>query len=200
MKLLTTITAAAILGLSMASSVQAAPAVYFKNPVSWAGTGCTAGSSGGINNAVTVQGANSQTLSILFARFDAGSNSVSGLMRSACSFVIPIKIPRGFQISRLTADWEGFVEGRGQLKRKFFLAGSPYTGWRTNNFNMPNGNNFTKRDNLYHASFSSQCNGGTFNLRINSQIRALTPSSYAAVDSADLKNRILFRLQYLPCS
>jgi len=193
MKLLTTITAAAILGLSMASSVQAAPAVHFRNPVNWAGTGCPAGSS------VSVSGANTATLSILFDSFDAGSNSLSGLRRSACSFSIPITVPRGYQVSHLTADWEGFVEGRGQLKRKFFLAGKPYTSWRTNNFIKPSGGNFSKRDNLFHRSFATGCNGGVFNLRINSQIRAIGNRSYAAVDSADLHNRLLFRLRFRRC-
>ena len=192
MKLLTTITAAAILGLSMAASVQAAPAVHFKNPLNWAGTGCSAGS-------VSVSGANTATLSILFDSFDAGSNSVSGLRRAGCSFSVPIKVPRGFQISHLTTDWEGFVEGRGQLRRKYFLAGNPYNGWKTNNFNMPSGGNFSKRDNIYHGSLATGCNGGVYNLRINSQMRAIGSNSYAAVDSADLNNRVLFKLQFAPC-
>lgn len=192
MKLLTTIAAAAILGLSMASSVQAAPAVHFKNPVNWAGTGCSAGS-------VSVSGANTATLSVLFDSFDAGKDSLSGLRRSACSFSVPIKVPRGFQVSHLTADWEGYVEGRGQLKRKYFLAGRPYTSWKTNNYSMPAGGNFTKRDNIHHASLATGCNGGIYNLRINSQIRAMNSRSYAAVDSADLHNRIRFLLRFRPC-
>jgi len=120
MKLLTTMTAAAVLALTMVSAVQARPAVYFKNPVNWAGTGCNAGS-------ISVSGANTATLSVLFDKYDAGRDALSGLRRSACSFSVPIKVPRGFQISHLTADWEGYVEGRGQLSRKYFLAGRPYT-------------------------------------------------------------------------
>ena len=192
MKILTTIIATAVLGLGLASSVQARPAVYFKNPINFAGTGCKAGS-------VSVSGANSATLSVLFDAYDAGKDSLSGLRRSACSFSVPIKVPRGLQISHLTADWEGYVEGRGQLSRKYFLAGRPYNSWKRNTYRKPRGGNFTKRDNIYHASFATGCNGGTYNLRINSQIRAMGRNSYAAVDSADLKNRIKLLLRFRPC-
>ena len=192
MKLLTTITAAAVLALGMTSAVQATPAVYFKNPVNWAGTGCSAGS-------VSVSGENTATLSVLFDSYDAGRDSLSGLRRSACSFSVPIKVPRGFQVSHLTADWEGYVEGKGQLSRKYFLAGRPYTSWKRNTYRKPAGGNFTKRDNIHHASFATGCNGGIYNLRINSQIRAMGRNSYAAVDSADLHNRVTFLLRFRPC-
>ncbi len=192
MKFLTTITAAAVLTLGMVSAVQATPAVYFKNPVNWAGTGCSAGS-------VSVSGANTATLSVLFDSYDAGKDSLSGLRRSACSFSVPIKVPRGFQVSHLTADWEGYVEGKGQLSRKYFLAGRPYTSWKRNTYRKPAGGNFTKRDNIHHASFATGCNGGIYNLRINSQIRAMGRNSYAAVDSADLHNRVRFLLRFRPC-
>ena len=192
MKILTTIIATAVLGLGMVSSVQARPAVYFKNPVGWAGTGCKAGS-------VSVIGANTNTLSILFDAYDAGKDSESGKKRVACSFAVPIKVPRGFQVSHLTTDWEGYIEGKGQLSRKYFLAGRPYTSWKRNTYRKPGGGNFTKRDNIYHASFATGCNGGTYNLRINSQIRALGRSSYAAVDSADLKNKVKFLLRFRRC-
>ncbi len=192
MKLLTTITAATILGLGIVSSAQARPAVYFKNPINWAGTGCKAGT-------VSVSGANTATLSVLFDSYDAGKDSLSGLRRAACSFSVPIKVPRGFQISHLTADWEGYVEGRGQLSRKYFLAGSPYTSWKRNTYRKPRGGNFTKRDNILHASLATGCHGGVYNIRINSQIRAMGRNSYAAVDSADLKNRILLLLRFRPC-
>ena len=192
MKLLTTITAAALLGLGIMSSAQAAPAVHFKNPVNWAGTGCKAGS-------VSVSGANTATLSVLFDSYDAGKDSMSGLKRAACSFSVPVKVPPGFQMSHLTADWEGYIDGKGQLSRKYFLAGRPYTSWKRNTYRKPNGGNFSKRDNLYHATFASGCNGGIFNLRINSQIRAMGRNSYAAVDSADLHNKVKFRLRFRPC-
>lgn len=192
MKILTTIIATAVLGLGMVSSVQASPAVYFKNPVGWAGTGCKAGTA-------TVIGANSDTLSILFDSYDAGKDSESGKKRVACSFAVPIKVPAGFQISHLTADWEGYIEGKGQLSRKYFLAGNPYTGWKRNTYRKPNGGNFTNRDNIYHASFAPHCRGGQYNLRINSQIKAMGRHSYAAVDSVDLKNKVLFRLRFRRC-
>ena len=95
------------------------PIAYFNNPINWAGTGCKAGS-------VSVSGAKTENLSILFDSYDAGKDAKSGLKRSACSFSIPIKIPTGYKISTLTADWEGYVEGIGELSRKYLLTGKPH--------------------------------------------------------------------------
>jgi hypothetical protein len=189
--LLRSVIGAALLSLSMINTAHAS-SVYFKNPIQFAGTGCPAGS-------IAIVGANTPTLSILFDQYDAGKDSTSGKSRTACSFAVPIKVPRGFQISHLTADWQGYVSGKGELKRKYFLAGEPYTGWKTNTHNSPSGGNFLDRDNILHASLATGCDGGQYNLRINSQIRALGGNSYAAVDSADLNNKILFMLKFKKC-
>jgi hypothetical protein len=187
--------AAAVITLSAALPAQAQ--VVFKNPIGWAGTGCPAGST-------FVDGANTAQLQVLFDSYDAGKNSLSGLARSACSFSVPIQVPSGFQVSKLTADWEGYVQGKGQFKRKYKLIGSgividpSYISWKTNNYNHPSGNNFTKRDTLIHGSVAG-CGGGVYKLRINSQVRALNGNSYSAIDSADLTNRLIFRVQFQPC-
>lgn len=192
LKLISTAAATTLLGVAMSTSASAAD-VVFQNPVSFKGTGCPGFGS------VEVVGANTPTLSVLFGGYDAGKDATSGKSRSACSFAIPIKVLRGFQISHITVDWEGYVEGRGELKRKFFLAGNPWKPWQTNNFNKPNGNNFTVRDDLLHASFATGCNGGLYNMRINSQVRSKGGKSYIAVDSADLNNRILFKIKFKKC-
>ena len=192
MKILTTIIATAILGLGMVSSVQARSVVHFKKPVNWAGTGCKAGST-------TVIGVSSDTLRILFDSYEAGKESGSGKKRVACSFTVPIKVQRGFQVSHLTADWESYVEGKGQLSRKYYLEGRSYTGWKRNTYRNSGGGSFTKRDNIYHASFATACNGGTYNLRINSHVKAQGRNSYIAVDSRDVRSNVLFRLHLRRC-
>lgn len=171
--------------------------VVFKNPFAWSGTGCLTGST-------SVVGVNTASLSVLFGAYDAGEVSVSGLVRSACSFSVPITVPDGFQVSKLTVDWEGYVDRKGQFKRKYKLIGSgividpSYAAWKTNSYNKPTGGNFTKRDTLYHGS-EAPCGGGEYTLRINSQIRAMGSNAYAVIDSADLTNRLVFQVQYQPC-
>lgn len=192
MKFLTAITTAAVLGLSMSAPAQANGGVYFKNPIGFAGTGCPAGS-------VSVNGANSDTMSILFDQYDAGSDSESGRKRASCSFAVPVHVPQGFQVSTMTADWEGFAEGRTQLQRKYFFAGQPNVPWLTNNFNSPHGDTFRKRDNLVHSTMTwSEC-GRDVNLRINSNIRAMNNRSYMAVDTLDLQNKVQFKVQWRRC-
>ncbi len=188
--------AAAVITLGVVLPAQASQ-VVFKDPVGWAGTGCPAGST-------FVDGADTAQLQVLFDSYDAGKNALSGLARSACSFSVPIQVPPGLQISSLTADWEGYVQGKGQFRRKYKLIGGgividpSYISWKTNNYNHPSGNNFTKRDRLIHGSVAG-CGGGIYKLRINSQVKALNGNSYAAIDSADLTNRLVFRVQFQPC-
>lgn len=146
-------------------------------------------------------GADTATLSILFDSYEAGKDSESGKKRVACSFAVPIKVPRGLQISHLTADWEVYAEGRGQFSRKYFLGGSPTTNWKRQNLSGgSNGKNFTNRDNIFHASLATGCNGGQYNLRINSEVKANNrKKDYIAVDSADLNNKILLLLRFKKC-
>ena len=170
---------------------------YFKQPASWAGTGCRAGS-----DSVVVRGKNTDTLKISFESFDAGKESESGKKRVACSFSVPIKVPRGFQISHLTADWEGYIDGKGQFSRKYYLAGRPYTSWKRNTYRKPNGGNFTKNDNIYNHSLATHCNGGTYILRINSQIRAIGRNSYASTyphGYLALPNSLKLSLRFKAC-
>lgn len=193
MKLLTAITTAAVLGFSMTTTAHAAGGVYFKNPVGFAGTGCPAGS-------VSVNGANSDTMSILFDTYDTGSDSASGQgRRASCSFAVPVHVPQGFQVSTMTADWEGFAQGKTQLKRKYFFAGQPNVPWLTSNFNSRHGVDYRKRDNLVHRSMTWSACGRDVSLRINSNIRAKTRSSYMAVDTLDLQNKVRFQVKWRRC-
>lgn len=190
MKILPTISIAAAATLLAISASASAADVKFGNPVKFKGTGCPG------KGSVEVLGANSPSLSILFGGYDAGNGkpSVSGLSRSACSFAIPIKVLRGFQVSHVTVDWETYAQGSGELKRKFFLSGKPWQQWQR----TPLSGNRTVRDNLIHASLAKGCNGGTYNMRINSQVTA-NARSYVAVDSADLNNKIIFKVKFRKC-
>lgn len=192
MKKLHIAVASTLLVLLASQAASAADLVFFKAPVSVAGTGCSPGS-------ISVVGENTATLSVLFAAYDAGAHAVSGLPRSACSFAVPVKVPQGFQVSVMTADWQGYAKGSGTLQRKYFLAGQPAQPWLTNNYGTASGTNFMANDGLMHATATTGCAGGEFNLRINSNIKANTPSSYIAVDTLDLQNKVVFHLKWAPC-
>ncbi|HPE59650.1 MAG: DUF4360 domain-containing protein [Thiothrix sp.] len=192
MKALATVFAATLAGLALNAPVSAADSVYFKSPVNFAGTGCPAGS-------IAVTGANTDTLSILFDQYDAGNNAMTGLNRSACSFAVPVHVPQGMQVSVMTADWQGFAQGRTQLSRKYFFAGAPNQPWLRNDYNAPNGKDFLERDGLMHSSSTWAPCGQDIQLRINSNIRSIGGGSYMAVDTVDLKNKVVFQLQWRGC-
>ncbi|WP_417916102.1 DUF4360 domain-containing protein [Candidatus Electronema sp. JC] len=170
-------------------ATQAAAQVVFQAPMQFAGTGCKPGE-------YSFSGDGTDTLTVLFSAYDAGKpteNAASGMQRTACSFVVPVKVPPGFQVSTMTTDWRGFAEGRTELFREYFFAGQRGPQARTN----PKGN-YTERDNLMHNTWSG-CNGGVVPLRINSSVRAVSNPSYIAVDTVDLQNKVVFQLHSRRC-
>ncbi len=193
MKVLSTMVATTVLGLALGSGAASAnDPVYFEYPLNFAGTGCPAGSA-------NVTGEGSNTLSILFDSYDAGKDSTTGKKRVACSFAVPVHVPQGYQVSVLTADWQGFVEGKGELRRKYFFAGQPNVPWEVNSYNKPAGYDFTETDARLHSSLSFSACGADKVIRINSSIRAKGSNSYMAVDTLDLKNKVIFHLQWKTC-
>lgn len=195
MKALNAVSAVTLLAvLVLSGNSNAAPTpVVFKSPIGFAGTGCPAGS-------ISFAGENTDTLSVLFDAYDTGNQSASGQSRRAsCSFAVPIQVPQGYQVSTLTADWQGFAQGSTQLKRKYFFAGQPNQPWLTDSFNSGSGKDYLKRDTLLHSTTTWSACGSSVNLRINSNILANTPNSYMAVDTVDLKNKVEFQLQWRQC-
>ncbi len=192
MKILKFTAAAALLAVVASQAANAADPVYFKAPLQFIGTGCDAGS-------VIVAGENTASMSVLFSRFDAGTNSVSGLPRSSCNFVVPVHVPPDFQLSVLTTDWQGFIKGQGKFTRSYGTSqNSNAIPPQIKPLNAPGGAPWQANDGLLHATVSG-CGGGDWNLRINSGIQADGNNSYAAVDTADLNNQVIFRLRWTPC-
>ncbi len=177
----------------LASQAFAGPPVYFKSPIQFRGTGCPGGS-------YTVSGQNTDTMTIMFDQYDAAKpprNAASGMFRTACSFVVPVSVPSGYQVSNLTSDWRGYAEGSTKLHREYFFAGQ-----RGPSANSKPKGDYTLRDNLMHATWSP-CGRGTVPMRINSSIRAISNPSYISVDTVDLKNKpkvvLTFRLKWRQC-
>ncbi len=170
-------------------ATQAAAQVVFQAPMEFAGTGCKPGE-------YSFSGDGTDTLTVLFSGYDAGmprDKAASKMQRTACSFVVPVKVPPGFQVSTMTSDWRGFAEGRTELFREYFFAGQRGPQART----APSGN-YTERDNLMHNTWSG-CGGGLVPLRINSSVRAISNPSYIAIDTVDLQNKVVFQLKSRPC-
>ena len=187
MKTLSTIIAAATLALAT-STATAAPSnnsVYFQDPAI-AGSGCPGGTT---DYAITPDG---QTLTILFDSYVADPGNLS------CNIAIPVHVPNGFQVSLMTADYRGFVEGSAELRRSYFFAGQVGPSQSTL-LSGGSGRDYTERDNLVTTSNSFARCGEDVNLRVQSRIMTKNNSSSISVDSLDLNNGMVFQVQYQRC-
>ena len=173
-------------------SVNANPRAMFKRIGAFSGAGCE-------QNTVTVAGENSNTVSVLFSKYDAGRNSRSGALHTSCEFSLPISVPAGQRLSVLTAEWQGYVKGRGGLSRLYSAVGPRQRPWRISRYNAAEGKNYLEQDDMYPRDLNTNCSGGEYTLRIKSDLLAASLDSYIAVDTVDLKNQVVFRLNWVPC-
>lgn len=187
MNRLTTLVAGTLLALTAVQS-NAAPnknSVFFKAPAI-AGSGCPAGST---DFAITPEG---DTLSVLFDSYSAEPGNKS------CNIAIPVHVPNGLQVSTMTADFRGFVEGKAELRRSYFFAGQR-TQPLKDKLHSKEGDDYLVRDNLMTMTESwSKC-GQDVNMRINSRIRTKSGNSSISVDSLDVSNGMVFHLEYREC-
>lgn len=184
----------ALLVLVASQAAQAADPVFFKAPIQFNGTGCNPYN-------ISVVGENTSSLTVLFGGYDAGKNAVSGLARSSCNFAVPVHVPRGWQLSVLTADWQGFAQGRAKFTRSYGTSLNPRLVLPPpKTISSAGGTDWSAKDGLMHSTMASGCQGGDFNLRINSGLQAIGSNSYAAVDTVDLNNKVVFHLKWLPCN
>ena len=189
MKKLTVLASALLTVATLSQTAFAAPSnnsVYFQAPAI-AGSGCPAGTT---DFAITPDG---QTLTILFDSYLADPGNLT------CNVAVPVHVPNGYQVSLMTADYRGFVEGSAELRRSYFFAGATGPALVTP-FKSSAGKEYTERDNLLTMSESFARCGQDVNLRINSRIRTKTSHSSISVDSLDLNNGMVFHLQYKKCN
>lgn len=157
--------------------------VQFNSP-SIKGSGC----SGTSNHRLTPNG---KTLSISFKKFIASPKN------KTCTITVPITVPAGFKLSVLTADYRGFVKGKGELKRSYRAAGSG--GSKKNSFNKTGGDDYYVNDNILRMNKKmSQC-GKNITLKISAGVKAAGSDSKISVDSDDSSSGAIFHLQYRPC-
>lgn len=165
----------------------------FKRLNAFVGAGCEQAT-------VAVAGENSETVSVLFSNYDAGFQSRSGALHTSCEFSLPVSVPPGQRLSLLTAEWQGYVKGRGGFSRLYSVIGPRQRPWRVNRYNSTEGLNYLERDDMYPREVNPNCNGGEINIRIKSDIVAAGRDSYIAVDTVDLQKKVVFRLNVTPCT
>lgn len=196
-----TITTIALIGTltaSITTSVVAAQdTVHFNKPIQFNGTGCP-------TDSYTVSGENTDTMTIIFGQYDAANppaDSSSNLQRSSCNFAVPVHIPAGWQISLLTSDWRGYASGTAELHREYFFADDQTGGMTFSTpFNEPDGIDYTERDSLESSSYTAcQSEDRDVNLRINSALQAKSDESYIGIDTIDMNNKVVFKLNSKTC-
>lgn len=135
---------------------------------------------------------NKKTLSISFKKFIASPSNKS------CSLTIPITVPAGMRVSTLTANYQGFVKGKGELKRSYKISGSGKT--KQNNFTKnKEGDSYYIKDNLAGMSKKVSKCGENMVLKINARVKASNSSSSISVDSSNSSSGAIFHLQYKSC-
>lgn len=195
-----TITTIALIGTltaSITTSVVAAQdTVHFNAPIDFAGTGCPVGS-------MTFAGEGTATLTVMFGSYDAANpptDASSKLQRSSCNFAVPVHIPAGWQISLLTSDWRGFAAGEAELHREYFFADQTSGITLITPFNDPDGVNYTESDSLESSSYTAcQSEDRDVMLRINSNVQAKSDDSYISMDTIDMDNKVILKLNSRTC-
>ena len=200
MKAMTVISAVlAAMTLSVAATAAQAAAVTLGNP-SYGGNGCPAGSA---SASISPDGT---ALSILFDSFNVEAGGPNAAVaRKSCNISIPVKVPNGFSVSLIDADYRGFVDApkgsSARLDTEYFFAGSQGPRYSTT-FTGPFSNSYTKSHRLAATSEIWSACGASVNLRVNSgmMVRAGRGSeALASVDSADFKSGVVYHVQYRAC-
>jgi len=146
--------------------------------VGYGGSGCPDGT------AKVQVNPNGQELSILFNKFIADAAGTPKDRRKNCNLTIPIKVPRGFQVS-FNGDYRGYVAPAtvGRLSAEHFFAGE--RGPRIQR-TIKGEQDYIITDNVKTLVWSA-C-GKSVNTRVNTSIGA-SGKGIAKVDSAKYKLR-----------
>jgi hypothetical protein len=196
MKIIKTIRAVtltvAVVATIITPVIGAEDSVHFKAAINFEGTGCS-------TDSVTAEPEGS-TLSVLFGKYDAANppdGAVSGVRLSSCSFAVPVHVPAGWQISLLTADWRGGTIGEAELQREYFFAGQ-VDGIKI--VSLFNDDDYTERDSLNPSTYTAcQSEDQDIVLRVNSTALAISSDSYIGVESVDMDNKVVFKLNSQTC-
>jgi hypothetical protein len=186
---------------SLVTSVALADDISLGLP-GFGGSGCPQGTA-----SATLSPDNKQ-LSILFDAYSASAGNLTGkrFERKNCTIAIPVHVPNGISVSVIGVDYRGFVGvpwgGQGVFNVEYFFAGQ--RGPRGSRvFTGPRVENYTVNNQIaVIGQVWSPCGKDT-NLRINSDIRAVTNNNWdqteITLDSIDLSAGLVFSLQFRQC-
>lgn len=180
--------------------------VSFKD-MSYAGSGCSAGSVANITND------NHTLLTLEFAEFIAamGPGVPVTQNRRNCQITLDIHYPGGFQFSIFEADYRGYVQLdagiTGLQKSTYYFSGSTSQTTLQTSFKGPDSQDYLVTDKLEDASLVWSPCGAEGLLNINAQVQlneAPGTSSNAkgqlTVDSIDTKVTQIYSIQWRQCT
>ena len=181
------------------------PGYVHVRSLSWAGSGCPAGS------VASNVSPDLQAFTLLFDNYIAqiGPGVPLTESRKNCQIAVDLDFPSGWSYSILTVDYRGYADlesgVRGEQSSAYYFQGSTATPRLTTTMNGPAARDYQIRDTLgVAATVWSPC-GASRALNINSQVR-LTSSNRNArgmltVDSIDgqLKTLQVYGLQWRRC-
>jgi len=171
--------------------------------ISFAGSGCPAGSVAG-----QISG-DQTTLTLLYDSFVAqsGSNTKATDKRKNCQLNVKLKYPSGWQFSVFKATYRGFADlargDTGTCKATYYFSGESRQMESTLTLKGPFSDNYVKEDKFgVESTIWSPC-GLEGMLNINSEVR-ITPLdtknvALMTVDSTDLKFTQVHYLQWQTC-
>ncbi len=181
-------------------TLQAQAGIRLGDP-QYGGSGCPAGSA---SVALTDD---QKALSILFDQYSAQAGDGVSLDRKSCNLAIPVHVPQGYSLAVYEVDYRGFASvprgAQGRFNVEYFFAGA--TGPRSAQvFNGPTDRDFLIEHNLgVEAVIWSRC-GEDVILRVNSSLLARTnrnqDPTLMSIDSADLKSRLVYHVQWKRCN
>ncbi|OXV12194.1 hypothetical protein Egran_00045 [Elaphomyces granulatus] len=197
------------------ASVLAAPAARDAGPdpnkvnfetISYAGSGCPAGS---VSN---VASTDKTLLTSIFDQFIAAVGPdipITG-SRKNCQMTLKMHYPGGFQFSIFEVDYRGFAQldkgVNGIQKSTYYFSGSQSEINLQTNFTGPQNKDYLDTNKLEQASLIWSPCGTEGLLNINAQVQVAANSSAAAgaagqltVDSSDAKVTQIYRIQWKKC-
>jgi hypothetical protein len=154
---------------------------YFKTPLNLAGTGCPIGTS-----AVKQE---MDGFQVSFNDYSAGNKGAK--RRTSCSLAAPMTIPEGYQITSISANWQGVSQGKVEFRYKYFVAGDPQSNWHVVPLNHETRTKFSEEKSV---AYKSEC-GADKILRVASSVRAKQAGAYISVH-----NLINFKVAVKPCN
>ena len=166
--------------------------------VAYAGNGCPAGS------AEFVLAADKQSASVIFDQYivEAGGHGQRTFNRAKCDIAFGLKVPNGFSVALINADYRGFADlprnARATFTRDYFFAGSrgprlkeTWRGAKSDDF-------FIQDRMGIMSSVYSKC-GADVILRSKTAATLKTrrgQEAMIAVDSADLSSKTVYQYNF----